>query len=562
MTQNASLHTPLQANNQSWLHQLSLVVLSGLLLGLSVNEWRGFSFSFTAWIAFVPFFWVLKSNLSFRKHALFAYLVSAIYIAFALGTFLISSAVAGIIVIILGSVLFSFPLVTVFWAKKRIGFVKSLIFLALLWPLYDLWFLEKFLEMPIFTVSICQSAYPELIQYIDSTGYGGIATWIITLNLSVFLWLNAIQKQSGMFKWIRREKTHFLKLSALVLLHFVLPLLYFGLVKALYSPDYYRKITVNTIQEAYPDPKAYTDSSWVDMLVSYVERTDESVLQDVKPDLVVWPENAIGVYFKENEDVKQLLLRKVLQWETTLLSGAFDIEYIKKKEKRPPLQAYLNRDYHLYNSALLLTPQFAWSVLEEGLSVHQLNLYRKEHTMPFTEKVPLSETFPWFSNFAVQVGNLIHLTPGKNEGLLRFLAKGKYIVSVQPLICWDLLFSHPEDIKKSNPDFVAGIANESHFGKMLSTMPNGIVGYSRMRSIEYRRSIVKASPQGFTFTMNPFGEITHRLPWLVNTSLTSQVELSNTVTFYQRYPLAYSGFCFSIIIFIVAKKSQTNKDYL
>jgi apolipoprotein N-acyltransferase len=536
-----------------------LVVLSGLLLGLSVNEWRGFSFSFTAWVAFVPLFWVLQSELSLRRHAAYSYFVSGIYIAFALGTFLISSTLAGTLVILFGSFLFCVPLTTVYWVKRKAGFVRSIVFLAFFWPLYDLWFIEKLLEMPILTVSICQSAYPELIQYIDITGYGGVATWIITLNLSVFLWLKELKAQRSLSDWFFSKKAHFLRLTTFVLLHFAVPLLYFAAVKMVYSPDYRRVITVNTIQEAYPDPKAYTDSSWVDMLISQVQRTDSSV-KNIKPDLVVWPENAIGVHFKENKDVQQLLLSRVLTWETNLLSGGFDIEYIKKTEKRPPLQVRLNRDYHLYNGALLLTPQFAWNVLEEGLSVNQLNVYRKEHAMPFTEMVPLSTTFPFLSDLAIQVGNLVHLTPGVNKGLLRFATKDNKIVSVQPLICWDLLFSHPGSIKKTNPDFVAGLANESHFGKMLSTMPNGIVGYSRFRSIEYRRSIVKASPQGFTFTMNPFGEITYRLPWLQNAYLTSRVELSKTITFYMKYPLFYTAVCLMLVTFVFKPERSKKRN--
>lgn len=536
-----------------------LAVTSGVLLGFSVNEWSGFSFSFTAWVAFVPAFIVFQRVDRFLIHAALAYVVSAIYITFALGTFLISSAIAGLLVIFLGAFLFSLPMLSVFWVKRRIGYVKSLIVLAFLWSIYDYWVIEKFLELPILVLSITQSAYPALIQYIDITGYIGIATWIITLNTTLYVGFTRWKESIGKLKSYATKILE-LKIPVLIVfMHFAIPLLYQVFVKYSYGDTFSRNIVVLSIQKAYPDPKIATDTSWVGILESYVAETDLA-LQEMKPDLVVWPESAIGVQLKEQKQVQELLFSKVLQWEASLLSGGFDIEYLKPGSSIPPLQNYLDRDYHLYNGALLLTPQLAWNVLEGLVSVDQLNIYRKEFTMPFTESVPLSDRFPFLSNFSVQVGNLIHLTPGKNNGILKFLTQSSFVASVQPLICWDLLFSTPETILKYEPDFIAGLANESHFGKVLSTMPNGLVGYSRMRSIEYRRSIVKVSPMGFSFTFNPFGEVTHKIPWLTDGYVFSEAPLSSITSFYVKHPTAYPSFALLLIIFIVLKSKKTLRN--
>lgn len=535
----------------------SLAAASGILLGFSVNEWHGFSFSFTAWIALVPAFISFQWVDRFSLHAALSYLVSAIYITFALGTFLITSTVAGLLVIFFGAVLFSLPMLSVYWFKQRIGYVKSLLVLAFLWSMYDYWVIEKLLELPILVLSITQSAYPALIQYIDITGYTGIATWIITLNTTIYVGFNAWMESKGATKSNAKFATPLQKAVVIVVLHFAIPLFYQIAVKYAYSDAFERQVTVLSIQEAYPEPKLMTDSSWVGILESYVAATD-SATKDRKPDLIVWPENAIGVQFKEQNQVQELLFTRVLEWEATLLSGGFDIEYIKPGSPVPPLQKFLNRDFHLYNSAILLTPQLAWNVLEGAVSVNQVNVYRKEFAMPFTEKVPLSDRFPVLSYAAVEVGNLSHLTTGKNEGILRFLAKGRFTTSVQPLICWDLLFSTPETIRKNKPDIIAGLANESHFGKVLTTMPNGLVGYSRMRSIEYRRSVVKTSPMGFSFTFNPFGEITHQIPWLTNGYVFSEVSISNVTSFYVKHPSAYPIFALLIILFLVLK-TKTNR---
>ena len=532
-----------------------LAATSGVLLGFSVNEWQGFSFSFTAWFAFIPVFISFKSVERFSLHMALSYTVSVLYISFALGTFLISSTIAGLLVIFLGGILFSLPMLSVFWIKQRIGYVKSLIVLAFLWSIYDYWVLEKLLELPILVLSIAQSAYPALIQYIDITGYTGIATWIITLNTTMYVGITTWWESTSKGKSYADAVSRLKKPALLVVLHFAIPLLYQAAIKNSYGNEFRKEVTVLSIQESYPEPKIMTDTSWASILESYVLATD-SALKERKPDLIVWPESAIGVQFKEQEQVQQLLFTRVLEWEAALLSGGFDIEYIKNGSTVPPLQKYLNRNFHIYNSAILLTPQLAWRVLEGQVSVDQLNVYRKEHAMPFTEKVPLSEKVPFFSKAAIEVGNLIHLTPGKNEGILKFFAQNSFVSSVQPLICWDLLFSNPETIRKNEPDFIAGLANESHFGKVLSTMPNGLVGYSRMRSIEFRRSVVKVSPMGFTFTFNPFGEITHQLPWLTNGHVFSEVPLSNITSFYVKHPAAYPSLALLIIILILLKNQS------
>ncbi|TNE69549.1 apolipoprotein N-acyltransferase [bacterium] len=530
-----------------------LTLLGGVLLGLSVNEWHRFSFAFTAWAAFFPLFLALESRKTFLSHFVLSYLFASIYLTFALGTFLINSPLAGFFVILIGAVLFSFPLQLIFFLKNRIGLTRSFFAIAFLWPAYDYWIVEQLFGMPIYTLSICQASYPRLIQYIDITGYTGISTWIISLNIAIYALLHFIRtnKNSSGFKLFGNSKV--LLKTGIILLHFALPLLYLGYSKLEYEPRLNKSVSVMAIQEEYPDPKSATDSSWVSIMQTYVTTTD-SVIQNQKPDLILWPESAVAIQFKENKQVQEYLLSHVLKWETAVLSGSFDIEFFKEGAPIPPLQHYLNRNYEVFNAALLLTPQFAWNVLEGTITANDLNVYRKEHAMPFTEKVPLAETFPSLSNTAIQVGNLIHISTGKNEGLLKFLTKDNRITSVQPLICWDLLFTNPKSILKANPNFIAGLANETHFGKVLSTMPNGLVGYSIMRSIEYRRSIAKSSPMGFTFTTNPFGEITHSIPWLINGSLVSRVVLSNISSFYMRNPNFYTLGALFIFVLIVIKK--------
>ena len=531
--------------------RILLALLSGVLVGLSVNEWHRISFAFMAWPSFLPLFISLKGRIRFSGYYGLAYLYASIYLMFALGTFLINSPVAGFLVILFGAVLFSAPLALVFPIKQRFGEVRAFFALAFLWPAFDYWIVEKLLEMPIYTLSICQASYPWLIQYIDITGYIGISTWVISLNTVLYIIYTQLKSGSPF------SITKTLRWMGVVALHFVLPLLYLVAVKAQYTPKLTQSVSVLSIQEEFPDPNTATDSTWVDIVKSYVTITD-SVMADKNPDLILWPESAIPVQFKEQSQLQEALLSYILNWETPLLSGSFDIRYAKYDSDKTPLMRYLNRDNEVYNAALLLTPQFAWNVLAGNISAQQLNVYQKEHAMPFTEKVPLSEEFPVLSNLAIQVGNLIHISEGKNDGLLRFLTKDERVVSVHPLICWDLLFSHPEDIRKSNPRFIAGLANETHFGKVLSTMPNGLVGYSIMRSIEYRRALVKSSSQGFTFTINPFGEITHSIPWLQNDTLLSTAELSSITTFYMKHPRFYA--VISVGIFALLSFYPTNKQ--
>lgn len=74
--------------------------------------------------------------------------------------------------------------------------------------------------------------------------------------------------------------------------------------------------------------------------------------------------------------------------------------------------------------------------------------------------------------------------------------------------------------------------------------------FTLLRSFESRRSIVKASFTGYTFSTDPFERVYGRVLWWSEQSSTEPVTLSNAVSLFSRY-LGYFPRCLPILLILM-----------
>jgi apolipoprotein N-acyltransferase len=539
------------SNPDRFYPDLFLPALGGVLLGLATNQMMGVALSPLGWVCLVPLFFSIKNTEASSAFFIRIYLFSVVFLSLVLTGFVLRSFTGGILLITIGALFFSIPFWLVHFLKPKMGFRKSLFLLALMWPVFDWFILERFLAMPILSIYLNQAALPWLIQFIDITGYTGISFWLIALNAFIFMMLDDRLDYNKTRS--PKSKALFSKRLALLLpAFFLLPLLYNFYVKATLPDTFGDEIRVSVVQSSYPSTES-TDLEQLEIGFLQLIAVTDSLIAEGDTDLIVWPEAGVPIDLKGEPDVQNYLFQKVLEWETPLLTGTIDYERL---DQIPSLQQYLARDYKVYNSAIMITPQLAWMALQENLDTSRLRVYRKQNLMHFTEYVPLSETFPVLSELSIDIGGATSISAGSGPTILNFYSKNESVIRVSPVICWDLLFtSSSSKSTASDAGFIAALTNESPLGDTFETTAHEMESFTRLRSIESRRSVAKSSTTGYSLFTNPFGEVYGKLDWYSVGASTQNVTLNTQSTFYSRFPNAFPILSFfgGLLLFIVTK---------
>lgn len=542
------------------LKQILFFVISGVLLGLSVNTLGSIPLSILAWIAFIPMFMALKSEFNWRHFFIATYLFSFVKLTLGLFSFVTVHTIPGLILILLGSLIYSVPLWIHFSIQRKIGWRNSLLILPFLWTAYITVVSDGILAMPILSFSPSQAALPWLIQFIDVTGHTAILFWLLMLNVLLTLSIESWTQYKSKIESRSSEIGYLTKRVGIVIVGmFAIPILY-----TLYSyqtlPNTFTdEITVGLVQPGFADEEPDFISELFD---KQIELTD-SLVANLEVDLIIWPESAIGIPLLEDSTVVEYVFQKVLSWETPLLAGTFDREFYNPGESIPNLQQYLGRDFEVFNAAIMITPQLAWMHLQEDLPLNSVKMYHKTSLMPFTEYVPLSETFPVLSRASVYSGDFSHYSKGESLEYLTFAAKNQDIFNVSPMICWDLLSTRSSKLAvDTGSQFIAALTNESALGDQFRVTVYEMESYTRLRSIESRRSIAKASLTGYTFFTNPFGQVYGLVPWWSPQISVGSMALTDFKSIYARYPNAYTILnILGLVVLLIHFLTQDHKTH-
>lgn len=193
-------------------------------------------------------------------------------------------------------------------------------------------------------------------------------------------------------------------------------------------------------------------------------------------DLLIWPEGSVPypiVNDTENQDLIEYIHPKILA-DSLLIFGGVRVE----EEK-------------YFNSLFVIN------------SKREIEAYYdKEILVPFGEYLPYQN----FLSFLPIVSNLGSFSPGSSQNLLT-LEDYKFAI----LICYDALFPNVVT-KNSEADYIINISNDiwfiaDIFGLNLSIAPYQHLDMIKMRAIESRKPIIRATNLGISAIIMPNGQI-------------------------------------------------------
>ncbi len=493
-----------QYNGPGW------ALASGVALGLSFPP---FPFYGLAYVALVPLL------IRWSRLPLGWMLLRETYSAF-----LVMAAIAGHWVLFheqaltaltsgLGLLLVPLPMTLPFvlsaLIKRRFGPTAGFVSLVALWLSLEYVMTHGPAALPWLLLGHTQAEAMAFNQFADLTGVGGLTLWLWLVNGVVFWAMNARTTSARVGLG--------LGLTALLLA----PVLYgTWRLPQLEAPRDH--LAVGIVQPAV-SPHEWADvtsGARVDLLASLSRR----MMQEpgtASPDLLVWPETALPVYFdaRRQRQLYERLDEWVAQHDVALLTGA-----ITRYDSAPALtvEPVVARKY------AEVTPYYNSALLFGGAPATQQ--YDKIHMIPFAERVPLVEWRAALAALGVASGGVGAYGLGQQRTLFS-VGDGHVFGS---LICYESLFGdHARRLVRQGAEFLVVLSQDGWWGESAGYRQH--FALSRLRAVETRRAVVMSAVTGESGVIAPDGRVTTTGGWMEQTADVVSVPALSAATYYTEH---------------------------
>ncbi len=526
--------------NNFWRFSLPCL-LSGIFLWLAFPSFPWMRFEFLGWFCLVPILLALRETPTFRAFLGKAILMNTICFALFSYSILYVIAIGYFLIIIYFAFVFTVPFVGLYLARKYLSWRGALWSFPFLWTTWEWLFHISDISLGAIRLGNTQANAVWLVQFIDITGVWGITFWLVLINVVIVVIIEEIAALRSLQKPILAEKFLIFNFAFLIVL-FALPLAYSAYIFSREKQMISSEINVLLVQPNVSPWEKVDEDSQDDLLGKSIRLTDEA-LKTQKPDLIIWCETAYTYTWGKFEDSDDQLRELVKKWKTPLLTGTFAARTYAPNELKPSRLDILQTDTEYFNSAILLKP-----ITESNgeIKVYDSPLQKKRRVVPFAEQAPYAEYAPWLADLntqiALQVGERPNLSVGKEAKVFRFRTSNDEEIGVGAAICFEELFpTEFTDFVQNGATMLALITNEGWYDK--SDAQYKLAAFSRLRSIETRRSVARTGSTGLTWICDPFGRITAQIPWWQEQTLNGKVPISKVMSLYVQYPDYFPKAC-------------------
>ncbi len=249
--------------------------------------------------------------------------------------------------------------------------------------------------------------------------------------------------------------------------------------------------------------------------LSIPERREDTALDEkgqqhsVGPPLIIWAENPAPFYFTRDQVFRNAVERMAI------LGRAYVVVNTVVPLGPGPS--------HITNSAVVVDP--------EGREILQ---YDKMHLVPFGEYVPAWAFPDLIGRITSEAGNFV---PGTS-----------YRVAPTPdgaigiFICYEDIF--PQLVRRltlAGAQVLVNISNDSWFGDSAAARQE--LEMARLRAIENRRYLLRATNDGITALIDPYGRVEKRIAPHQTTVLPANFSYRRGQTFYTRHGDVFAWLC-------------------
>jgi len=281
------------------------------------------------------------------------------------------------------------------------------------------------------------------------------------------------------------------------------------------------------VQLNFPEVESYS----ADWFQAHAADLDEIVRISLAPsaetpDLLAWPEAPVPFSYQDAQFAK-IASTMAIRFGHPFLAGAV--------EWKPPIDSSDSAPHGgllPYNSALLFDAQ--------GRRVF---VYDKVHLVPFGEYEP----FP-----------LIHRLVARVSGQVGGFHKGnQYVVGRLPggntfgvFICYEAIF--PGEVRRfaaNGAQLLINISNDGWFGRSAAAEQH--LRMARVRAVENRRWLVRATNNGFTVSVDPYGRVFEPIPPDIRTAADLPYDFRTDETIYTHFGDWFAWLCVLVSVILV-----------
>jgi apolipoprotein N-acyltransferase len=491
-------------------------ILSGILLSL---PWLNFS-GILLFIAFIPLLYVenyiLANRHRYNAFVFWLYTLPAFLVWNVLTTWWITNATlpGGIFAYVANSFLMS----VVWWlshvVKRYKGEAYGNLFFVFLWIGFEFLHYNWDISWPWLTLGNGFANDVFIIQWYEYTGVLGGTLWVLTLNLMIW---NVLKNNLLLSK---KPNSKVLIIPLVVLF---LPIL-FSVTRYL---SYKEEVNPVNIVVAQPNIDPYTDKfsgmSYEKQLTRLIEVSDS--LGTPETDFFIGPETALHEVWENNISRNRhvWLLKRHLRYyypNAAFIVGASSYREFQAGDTLPQGVRYRNDStliYCAYNAALFIRPG------------EKTETYHKSKLVSGVEKMPYKKYLKFLETLIIDLGGMTG-TLGTQEEPSVF-RHGKTVAGVP--VCYESGYGeYMSGFVKKGANIFFVITNDGWWKNSPGYKQH--LSFSRLRAIEFRRSIARSANTGISCFINQRGDITQRTAWWKKTSISGTLNLNGGMTFYAK----------------------------
>lgn len=477
----------------------ALAVLSGLLTSIAFPPYHLSAF---AWVAFIPIFiasynfvpplrFVLGVITGFSANLLIlnwlwkTFAAAHVSMMTTLACWVLLSLLMGLY---FGVFFFGYSYLPHHWSKPW--------FAAAFWVILEHARSVLVTGFPWTLLAYSQSQNTYLIQTASVVGAWGISFLIILFVSSLSEYL---------FHMDKKRRTHFIFVSVFILL-----------LHALGA----RRLNSSFTEEGVPFKVSILQGNinqyqkWNDDYVTAIEQQYERlalVAAQNKPDLIIWPESAAPGWIPNEPLIASWAKAVVLKTKVPNLIGA--VTRIEGKD---------------YNAALLYDAQG-----------NMINVYAKQHLVPFGEYIPFGQIFARWIPYLGQLGTF-HAGSGPvlfSVGAIRAV----------PNICYEALFAPLITTQVSiGANAIINITNDGWFLDTSAPAQHYIANI--FRAVENGVPVIRAANTGISAVIDAYGREVVRSPLLTAGVYSATLSVkSPSVTVYSRVGRYLPQLCWIVV---------------
>ena len=281
------------------------------------------------------------------------------------------------------------------------------------------------------------------------------------------------------------------------------------------------------VQLNFPEAQEYP-SDWFQKNAAQLEEIEKISLAPSaeQPDLLVWPEAPAPFSFQDPQFAK-IASSLAIRFGHPFVAGVIEWKAPVDPSDKVPAGRVVP-----YNSAQLMDAQ--------GQRVF---VYDKVHLVPFGEYEPFPLIHQVVTSVSEEVG-------GFHKGNKHAVGKLPAGHTFGVFICYEAIY--PGEVRRfaaNRAELLINISNDGWFGRSAAAEQH--LRMARVRAVENRRWIVRATNNGYTVSVDPYGRVIEPLPPDVRAATDLPYDFRTDETIYTHFGDWFAWLCVVVSVILV-----------